>query len=1133
MVPAGLCAYRDLRRKRARKWGDTVTQPDDPRRVGVIVELIDHTIAIAKLNERGDLVQRLTRARQRITDPQVRVVIAGLLKQGKSQLLNSLLNLPAARVGDDEATVVITVVSYSAQPSARLVLAAGPDGTTAAVDIPVDDISTDVRRAPHAGGREVLRVEVGAPSPLLRGGLAFIDTPGVGGLGQPHLSATLGLLPEADAVLVVSDTSQEFTEPEMWFVRQAHQICPVGAVVATKTDLYPRWREIVNANAAHLQRARVPMPIIAVSSLLRSHAVTLNDKELNEESNFPAIVKFLSEQVLSRATERVRAGVLGEIRSATEQLAVSLGSELSVVNDPNLRDRLASDLERRKREAQQAVQQTALWQQVLGDGFNDLTADVDHDLRTRFRTVTEDAERQIDSCDPTAHWAEIGNDVENAIATAVGDNFVWAYQRSEALADDVARSFADAGLDSVLSAELSPHVMGTDFGRLKALGRMESKPLRRGHKMIIGMRGSYGGVVMIGMLSSVVGLGLFNPLSVGAGLILGRMAYNRGQTKPVAAGAQRGQGQCAALRRRHFVRRQQTITGSAQDDPASAARPLPRDRRRDHPVAHRVPAGDHRGGAGGGNRAGQSNSGTSAAIGYPEPGQRQPCRLGANLDAPGELGTSVSTSDRVRAILHATIQAYRGAPAYRQRGDVFCQLDRIGARLAEPLRIALAGTLKAGKSTLVNALVGDDIAPTDATEATRIVTWFRHGPTPRVTANHRGGRRANVPITRRGGLSFDLRRINPAELIDLEVEWPAEELIDATIVDTPGTSSLACDASERTLRLLVPADGVPRVDAVVFLLRTLNAADVALLKQIGGLVGGSVGALGIIGVASRADEIGAGRIDAMLSANDVAKRFTRELNQMGICQAVVPVSGLLALTARTLRQTEFIALRKLAGAERTELNRALLSVDRFVRRDSPLPVDAGIRAQLLERFGMFGIRMSIAVLAAGVTDSTGLAAELLERSGLVALRNVIDQQFAQRSDMLKAHTALVSLRRFVQTHPVPATPYVIADIDPLLADTHAFEELRMLSLLPSRATTLNDDEIASLRRIIGGSGTSAAARLGLDPANSREAPRAALAAAQHWRRRAAHPLNDPFTTRACRAAVRSAEAMVAEFSARR
>ncbi|SPM33219.1 isoniazid inducible protein IniC, partial [Mycobacterium rhizamassiliense] len=496
----------------------------------------------------------------------------------------------------------------------------------------------------------------------------------------------------------------------------------------------------------------------------------------------------------------------------------------------------------------------------------------------------------------------------------------------------------------------------------------------------------------------------------------------------------------------------------------------------------------------------------------------------------------VSTSDRVRAILGGTIEAYRGEPAFRQRPEVFYELDRIGARLNEPIRIALAGTLKAGKSTLVNALVGQDIAPTDATEATRIVTWFRHGPTPRVTANHWGGRHSNVPISHNGGLSFDFRSLNPAEVADLDVEWPAEELAETTIIDTPGTSSLTRDASERTLRLLVPSDGVPRVDAVVFLLRTLNAADVALLKQIGQLVGGSTGALGIIGVASRADEIGAGRIDAMLSAADVARRFTGEMNQTGICQAVVPVSGLLALTARTLRQSEFMALQKLAGADPAELSKAMLSVDRFVRTNDQLPVDAATRAELLERFGMFGIRISIAVLAAGVTDAAALADELLERSGLVALREVIDQQFAQRSDMLKAHTALVSLRRFVEAFPIVATPYVIADIDPLLADTHAFEELRLLSQLHSRTTTLNDDEVVSLRRIIGGSGTRPANRLGLNPedlrAGAHEGPRAAFAAAQRWRRRAEHPLNDPFTTRACRAAVRSAEAMVADFAAR-
>ncbi len=491
----------------------------------MIVELIDHTGKIADLNDRGDLSERLASARARITDPHIRVVIAGQLKQGKSQLLNSLINMPVARVGDDEATVLITVVSYGEQPSARIVLAPGPDGDPKTVNVPVEDLQTDLRRAPQADGRDVQRVEVNAPTPMLQGGLTFIDTPGVGGHGQPHLSATLGLLPEADAMLMVSDTSQELTEPEMRFVQQAHQICPVGVIVATKTDLYRHWREIVNANMSHLQRARVPMSVLPVSSLLRSHAIALNDKELNDESNFPAIVKFLSEEVLFRHKDDVRDQVLDEIRSAAEHLTLSLRSELTAFTDSEAGGRLAENLEQRKREAEDALQQTALWQQLLNDGIADLTADVDHDLRARFRAITEHAEHVIDSCDPTRHWAEIGADVENAVATAVGDNFVWAYQRSKALAREVARTFVEAGLGAVAMPELSAHAMGADFGQLKSLARLESKPMGRGHKVVTGMRGSYGGMVMIGMLSSVAGLGLFNPLSVGAGLVLGRMTY--------------------------------------------------------------------------------------------------------------------------------------------------------------------------------------------------------------------------------------------------------------------------------------------------------------------------------------------------------------------------------------------------------------------------------------------------------------------------------------------------------------------------------------------------------------------------------------------------------------------------------
>src|SRR5258705_10598110 len=100
-----------------------MTQTNDPRKVKVIVELIDHTTKIADTNDRGDLVERMAKAKERITDPQIRGVIAGQLKQGKSQLLNSLLNVPVSRVGDDETTGVAPIVSYGEPATAQVLLA--------------------------------------------------------------------------------------------------------------------------------------------------------------------------------------------------------------------------------------------------------------------------------------------------------------------------------------------------------------------------------------------------------------------------------------------------------------------------------------------------------------------------------------------------------------------------------------------------------------------------------------------------------------------------------------------------------------------------------------------------------------------------------------------------------------------------------------------------------------------------------------------------------------------------------------------------------------------------------------------------------------------------------------------------
>lgn len=488
---------------------------------------------------------------------------------------------------------------------------------------------------------------------------------------------------------------------------------------------------------------------------------------------------------------------------------------------------------------------------------------------------------------------------------------------------------------------------------------------------------------------------------------------------------------------------------------------------------------------------------------------------------------SAGALPRARELIGAARGVYSAEPGVR------AQLDECAQRIEEPLRVALAGSLKAGKSTLLNSLVGQDIAPTDATECTRVVTWYRSGATPTVTAWYDGDRSANVPVQRRdGSLTFDLGRLTASDVDRLDVEWPATALQHTTIIDTPGTSSLSRDVSARTLQMLTPENSASGTDAVVYLLRTLNATDVQFLGQIGAHVGGESGPLGVVGVVSRADEVGAGRLDAMMSAKEVASRFATELERTGLCQAVVPVAGLLALGARTLRQSEYEAFRALSEVPTEDLQLAMLSADRFARADSPLPVDAATRAQLAHRFGLFGIRLAVALITLGTSDSPTLAAELVERSGLNELRQVIDVQFGQRADQLKAHSALLALERVLAVDPGAEAAGLLAETRRALSDVHGFQEIRLLGRLRSTATSLPGEDAARLQRLVGGSGVADVERLGLERDASLAQQRdEALGEVRRWRAWAGHPMVDQFTARACTVAARSAEGVLARLSA--
>lgn len=471
---------------------------------------------------------------------------------------------------------------------------------------------------------------------------------------------------------------------------------------------------------------------------------------------------------------------------------------------------------------------------------------------------------------------------------------------------------------------------------------------------------------------------------------------------------------------------------------------------------------------------------------------------------------------------------------YRKDGEVVAQIDAYRRRLDEPLRVALVGSVKAGKSTLLNALLGQHVAPTDARECTKVVTWYRHGATPTVQAVGVDGEVTRLPVVRQQDrLELDLGELEPERLERLDVAWPVEVLADLVLIDTPGTASISASVSERTEDFLVPRDGVSGVDAVVYMLRSLHCSDVEFLHHLRDHNGHGRSALGSIAVLSRADEVGGGRLDAMVSVNRAVRAMRADPALDGLVEAIVPVAGLLALAGSTLRQSEFTALVALEKIPRQRLQSLLMSADRFIaEEDDELPA-VPIRSRLVQRFGIYGIRLAVATLRGGISDAPTLSEELVRRSGIGELREILDSNFRQGNEELKAHTAVLGLQRLLTEHPRPGSQELLETSQDYLANSHAFREMRLVSRIRSESLMVPDPASSEQLRLIGGSGSSMAERLGLaEGASPEELCDAAHAALQRWLDIADNPLTPAGTVDACRVVIRSCEGIINQVSAR-
>lgn len=420
-------------------------------------------------------------------------------------------------------------------------------------------------------------------------------------------------------------------------------------------------------------------------------------------------------------------------------------------------------------------------------------------------------------------------------------------------------------------------------------------------------------------------------------------------------------------------------------------------------------------------------------------------------------------------------------------GAAWETVTAVRSRLAEDvLRVAVGGRMNAGKSTLVNALLGEPLAATDATECTKLVTWFRYGPVNLVRLRFTDGSEAMIAQPLASAVA-DADRV-ASDISVVEVERSNEILRRSyTIVDTPGLDSLS------GLDVL-SLSALSEADVLVYLMPHPGENDAEALNALRATaVNAGITAVNTIGVLSQIDLLDEG--DPWAVARRQATKDARRLG--ALVTTVVPVHGLLAQAAlgTSFGEADMGLLRELASANPDDIDAACYSADDFLEHPG-LPLARAERERLLSILGLYGIHVAVAEAAGGTQGAAALLKALRAYSGIDDLLEHLKRQFLTLADALRASNAIQALAAASWKGATPAETEPLTRLRGELDTLRSHPRLRQLELASSLADlnagswAASEDATAELAALA--TGADLTAQLLLEPDADAETIRAAL-----------------------------------------
>lgn len=258
----------------------------------------------------------------RAEDRSFEIAVFGRVSSGKSSLLNAILDTDVLPVGVTPITAVPTRITHAKEPSLTVWFAEAPRKI-----LEISHLQEFATEQHNPGNKKhVTRLVVALPAPRLQGGVAFMDTPGLGSLATSGATETLAYLPKCDLGVVLIDAGSTLTADDVQTIMALQQAAIPINVLLSKADLLSvedRARVVHYVKEHIASECRLNLPVHPVS-------VVPSSREMLKAWFANQIVPlYARSQDLRAASLRRKIGALRQSVTAALEARLTRGAQSS------------------------------------------------------------------------------------------------------------------------------------------------------------------------------------------------------------------------------------------------------------------------------------------------------------------------------------------------------------------------------------------------------------------------------------------------------------------------------------------------------------------------------------------------------------------------------------------------------------------------------------------------------------------------------------------------------------------------------------------------------------------------------------------------------------------------------------